>query len=169
MVQYIKQIAQGLFNPKKADAGNVFSLLKALGEEIERLDPRDFIPEGRYRFVLLRIQARWWVQHSAFTTAQLPEIASFELEAFDVLDLYAGEGSRAATRSFHFVKDSKLRTIVERDYRELSLLLFPSQAWKSTVIMAGSILEAILQDILTSDTTTINKAQMPLLLQKDAV
>jgi hypothetical protein len=45
---------------------------------------------------------------------------------------------------------------VLRDYTELSLKLFPDGAWKSVVIMAGSILEAILYDQLDNDPT--NKA-----------
>ncbi len=69
-----------------------------------------------------------------------------------------GEGSRAETREFPFIKDAKLREIIERDYKELSLRLYPGGAWKSTVIMAGSILEAILHDVLASDPGRQGKA-----------
>jgi hypothetical protein len=51
-----------------------------------------------------------------------------------------------------------LKGIIERDYKELTLVLFPGGAWKSTVIMAGSILEAILFDLLGSDPATQAKA-----------
>lgn len=64
---------------------------------------------------------------------------------------YAGAGSHSETRSFAFVANAELRAIVERDYKELSLSLYPGRAWKSTVVMAGSILEAILYDQLTRD------------------
>jgi hypothetical protein len=54
-------------------------------------------------------------------------------------------------KSFAFVHDTALRTIIERDYQELTRVLFPENAVKSTVIMAGSILEAILFDLLLQD------------------
>jgi hypothetical protein len=70
----------------------------------------------------------------------------------DVLDYYGGLGSQGAIRSFSFIHSPKQRARVERDYRELSLILFPGGAWKSSVIMAGSILEAILNDVLDRHT-----------------
>jgi hypothetical protein len=75
-----------------------------------------------------------------------------------LLDLYQGEGSRAQTRDFAFVSDSDVRRIIERDYRELTIRTFPDGSWKSTVILAGSILEAVLYDRLTKDQPTIAKA-----------
>jgi hypothetical protein len=68
------------------------------------------------------------------------------------LDLYAGVGGYANLRSFAFVTDKNLRQIVERDYQELSLILLPGRAWKSTVVIAGSILEGILSDLLINPT-----------------
>ena len=47
---------------------------------------------------------------------------------------------------------------MERDYRELSLILLPGGAWKSVVVMSGSILEAILYDQLTKDMPTQSQA-----------
>jgi hypothetical protein len=78
----------------------------------------------------------------------MPQFAQIGCEAIAVLDLYAGIGSQASLRSFAFVTDPDLRSIIERDYKELSLILLPGRAWKSTVVMAGSILEAILTDVL---------------------
>jgi hypothetical protein len=75
-----------------------------------------------------------------------------------VLDSYGGERSGIVSREFTFVGDADLRQIVERDYRELRTRLFPGRAWKSTVVMAGSILEAILLDRLTRDAGTIAAA-----------
>ena len=42
---------------------------------------------------------------------------------------------------------------MERDYRDLTLRIFPDRAWKSVVILAGSILEGLLHDLLTRDAT----------------
>src|SRR5262249_38712301 len=50
---------------------------------------------------------------------------------------------------FPYLTDPELRAIIERDYIELNVRLFPSGSWKSTVIMAGSILESILFDVLS--------------------
>jgi hypothetical protein len=72
----------------------------------------------------------------------------------EVLDYYGGQGSRIITRDFAFVSTDELRGIVERDYRELVVALIPSGAWKSAVVMAGSVLEAILYDQLTRDATS---------------
>ena len=61
-------------------------------------------------------------------------------------------------RSFAWLTNIDLRKIVERDFRELTLVLFPSGAWKSSVVLAGSILEAILYDRLTRDGSWVAKA-----------
>jgi hypothetical protein len=75
-----------------------------------------------------------------------------------VLDHYRGEGSWGGTRSFPLIADPELRDIIERDYRELAIVLFPAGAWKSCVVMAGSILEAILLDLLTQDLAHVTQA-----------
>jgi hypothetical protein len=68
-----------------------------------------------------------------------------------VLDEYRGEGFGYPKREFLFVKDADLKRIVERDYQELRMKAFPSEAYKSAVILAGSILEALLYDIILRD------------------
>ena len=47
--------------------------------------------------------------------------------------------------------DPVLRAIIERDYKKLSQTLMPDCAWKNAVVIAGSILEAVLYDLLTRD------------------
>ena len=51
-----------------------------------------------------------------------------------------------------------VKKIVERDCRELTQRAFPDGSWKSTVILSGSILEAVLHDILTKDPAAIAAA-----------
>jgi hypothetical protein len=51
------------------------------------------------------------------------------------------------------MQDPALQGLVERDYRELHLILMPGQAWKSAVVLAGSILEAVLFDLLQPNET----------------
>jgi hypothetical protein len=79
-------------------------------------------------------------------------------ELVGLLDSYGGPGCNVESRSFAWLKNASLREIVERDYRELALKLFPAGAWKSTVVLAGSILEAVLYDRLTRDSRWIKKA-----------
>jgi hypothetical protein len=141
-----------------------------LVEEVRRLDPRDFLPDSRYEFVVARLDLELWLNQrkpgdtGSFVNQfnQEPQsrgaIRSLLKRIVAVLDKYGGEGWRAQTRSFSFIKDDDLRQIIERDYKELVLVLFPGGAWKSTVIMAGSILEAILFDVLASDPATKTKA-----------
>lgn len=161
MVAYIKQIADDIIaDPPR---GNAKLILESLSVELDRLDPRDFLPAGRANLVRVKTS----IKHLLFTSPPAQHgvtivfIAGARKLANDarkILDLYGGENSRTVFRFFTFIQNSDLKNIIERDYRELSLILFPSGAWKSTVVMAGSILEAILHDCLTSDAAIKSKA-----------
>ncbi len=148
MTGYIKQMVSEI-SAKPQDGRSLF-LLQGLAEEMAKLDARDFLPESRVDFVdLLGLVRRLSKgagdpDNSHIIQERFPQLLT-------VLDAYGGAGSQAVSRDFRFVQDADLRIIVNRDYRELSQILFPDQAWKSTVIMAGSILEAILYDQLTFD------------------
>lgn len=155
MIAYIKKITDEI--AQLQDDGKAFELLRVLPAELDRLDTRDFLPAGRYDFVLLRARAHSWGRITMIST-ELRQIRAFGKSVSACLDLYGGEGSRAVSRSFSFVTDAGLRNIIERDYRELSLILLPGGAWKSVVVMSGSILEAILYDQLTKDAATKSRA-----------
>lgn len=158
MVNYIRKIAEELLQcAEEKHVGKVSQLLAGLAEESGRLDPRDFLPDAQYGFVMVRLAVKKWAGETVLTSEHCPHFKSMAKNMIQALDKYAGEGSRAETRSFAFIADSDLRPIIERDYRELSLILVPGGAWKSAVIMAGSILEAILYDLLSADPT--RKAQ----------
>jgi hypothetical protein len=164
VVNYIAQLATGIIDliPQDDKRRSILSYTPELSTELSRLDPRDFVPEARHAFVLVRADlVAWnnaWVHRAGdFLNTYITdkrsqqELRELLLRVVAVLDKYGGESWRAKTRTFSFLKDKGLREIIERDYKELTLVLFPGGAWKSTVIMAGSILEAILFDILTSD------------------
>lgn len=53
-------------------------------------------------------------------------------------------------REFAFIRDSKLRSILERDYVEIQKA-FVSECWKSVIILAGGALETILLDLVRRD------------------
>jgi hypothetical protein len=153
IVQLAKEIvAEGAAN--RAHLPSFEALMAALNEELANLDARDFLPSARFEFVYLRKMLL--NAHMIYTGTQ---IATPLARLLKLLEQYGGEGSRSITRTFPFVHDEALRTIVERDYRELASILFPSGAWKTVVIMAGSILEAVLYDALTVDAATVRAAE----------
>lgn len=76
-----------------------------------------------------------------------------------LLDEFTGQSSGVVLRDFSFVANVDIRRIIERDYRELALALLPAQCWKSAVVLAGSILEAILYDLLTRDAARVAAAE----------
>lgn len=61
-------------------------------------------------------------------------------------------------RQFAFIKDSDLRTIIERDYSEIQRA-YISNCWKSVIILCGGAIEAILTDLLTSNETAAKSAK----------
>jgi len=186
MVHYMIQLGQGILQIMEdveksmgatadsrtlsANLRRVVPQVSTLVEEVRRLDPRDFLPDARYEFVVARLDLELWSKQwnpgdtGSFVNQfnQTPQsragIRQLLKRVIAVLERFGGDGWRAQSRSFSFIKDDELRHIIERDYRELVLVLFPGGAWKSTVIMAGSILEAILFDVLASEPATKAKA-----------
>ena len=55
--------------------------------------------------------------------------------------------SATQIRSFSYVKDVQLRTIIERDYEEIQKSLV-THCWKAAIILTGGCVEAILTDLL---------------------
>jgi hypothetical protein len=164
MVQYVKEIISDIahfIETKRINAQKLglLELLPVLAEELDRLDPRDFLYAYQYQFVIARQRIRIWSRPRALSQDSYPTLLDVCNRLNDCLDNYGGEGSRAETRDFSFISDLGLKEIIERDYKELSLVLLPGGAWKSCVVLAGSILEAILYDILTADPTTLTHAQ----------
>jgi len=51
-------------------------------------------------------------------------------------------------RSFSFLADSGLRSIVERDYREIQRA-YIAECWKAVIILSGALIEAVLLDALS--------------------
>jgi hypothetical protein len=142
---------------KFGDLPDIARLTEAVGEELSRLDPRDFEPSARNQFVVQRAHLNGYFRNAKHITdynAVMRLVKRFE----ELLDSYRGEGSHAATRDFSFVSNAEVRKIIERDYQEISLRTFPDGSWKSTVILAGSILEAVLYDALTKDESAIARA-----------
>jgi hypothetical protein len=146
MINYIKQFCTDIITDKpRQHSATHQENFRTLTIELNRLDPRDFEPSAQAQFLHIKTTVDWFSRAAGFSETTMKQLLT---NLNGVLDAYRGLGSGMITRQFHFVADKALRAIVERDYAELSRKLFPSGAWKSTVIMAGSILEAILFDRL---------------------
>lgn len=157
MTAYIKRIIEELLSVEDPQRNpRYISLSQALVEELNRLDPTDFLPQARFEFVDNRSVYNWFIANENYYMDS--EITPLLKNLLCILDSYGGEGSRAVSRIFDFIHDQQLKAIIERDYRELELILFPSEAWKSCVIMCGSILEAVLFDQITSSNEMKAKA-----------
>lgn len=149
MLKYIADIAR----ETEAQARTVgrgtelFVTLPALYEELKGLDSRDFAPSVRQEFALDRVRLRRFAEMKVFSDTT--EIADLVQRLAIQLESYGGLGSVGVRRNFSWLLDADLRRIVERDYLELCLVLVPGAAWKSAVVLAGSIVEAILFDIMS--------------------
>lgn len=163
MVHYINdiitEIEKVIKDRSSPELPSIFDLWKSFAEEIDRLDPRDFVPAYRYKFTINRTKVRVWAHSSTISGSSHPMMLQVCGAISEALEHYGGEGSRAETRDFSFITDMELKNIIQRDYKELSLVLLPGGAWKSSVVLAGSILEAILTDVLTSDPTILSQAR----------
>tara|TARA_R110002073_G_scaffold154858_6_gene310073 strand:- start:6981 stop:7748 length:768 start_codon:yes stop_codon:yes gene_type:complete len=155
-------LGDGLQKVKGVDVPDIHTLFRGLSEELDRLDTRDFDPAARYEFVVLRLAIRKWGLGQIGNSKKAAEGAD---RMSVLLDSYGGTGSGAISRDFAFVTNPDVKSIVERDYRELAQKAFPDGSWKSAVILSGSILEAVLHDVLTKDgaaiAATMNSARAP--------
>jgi hypothetical protein len=61
-------------------------------------------------------------------------------------------------KEFYFITNGDLRKIIARDYQEIQRA-YISECWKSVIILCGSVIEAILTDVLLSNETNAKKAK----------
>lgn len=167
MVNYIKEMANGLIEAlnsteQKSSKGLFVSeYFRLIADELDELNVKDFPPDKRHDYVAIRERFRKMKSERSYSNAKFPSFIALSKDLIQILDTYGDYNTRLLNRNFSFIHDMDLRNIIERDYKELTYILFPDGAWKSCVIMAGSILEAILYDVLT-DTMNISKAKKSL-------
>ncbi|HEV8062609.1 MAG TPA: hypothetical protein VGP68_22200 [Gemmataceae bacterium] len=141
MAHYVQTYIENMIAKKEFSA----HYFNELYQELLRFDPRDFEPAVQALLVSSRVRVRYLAQ----ANRRDPQRAQQELESvMQVFDHYKGVDSKVVFRIFTFIADPVLKLIIERDYGELKLRLYPTGSWKSAVVMAGSILEAILFDRL---------------------
>ncbi len=149
MPHWISVVAQGVLDAIKTEEGwSVLRIRKELGVQLDRIDPDLFVQEGQAEFIQLRQSMKVWVQNHTMREPAVDEQSVRRL--ISLFELYYQPVQRSAPiRELAFMSDTQLREIAERDYLDLNSKLIPSKQWKSSVIMAGSILEAILHDRLS--------------------
>ena len=145
-MEYLKQYAQRVLElpgPKRL-------WVAELAQELDRVSAHDLTPAIRAEFMELRVAVRRMANPSTPLSRTSVDDTNAVLGAL-IRTLTVNEEAviQRAGCEFQYVADVKLREILHGDYAELKLKLFPDEAWKSVVVMAGSILEAMLFDVLT--------------------
>jgi hypothetical protein len=174
MAHYIKELADRLSGEirqfkKRTEYGFEFNMeenrwsdgLSSIHEELNKLDVMLLAPNVRAPFILSRDVLRAGAHlHPAYTSD--PSVAWEAIaQTLDELGMHLESYGLAlvASRTFAWLADPRLRVIVERDYAEAVVRLLPSGAWKSAVILAGSVCEAILVDVLTGTPARLKRAE----------
>ncbi len=157
MIHHIKKLCESFVkatqNSGKTehDGVSVFTWPKLIYAEIKDLRTTDFEPEFRYEFVLVRENLFQLSRMGSFSGDQLPHFRKVATKLSQILNSYSHGSSEEKVKAFDFINDESLKKIIQRDYKELHSLLIPDGAWKSAVVMSGSILETMLYDILTQE------------------
>jgi hypothetical protein len=131
--------------------------VSALVWGLSLLNPADFAPEVRAEFMTLSASVKRWAD-GRMTGGSKTLLSSYADRLAAALSRH-GPMSQGPSRRFPWLSDKDLRWVVERDYVELSKLLMPAGAWKSAVVLAGSVTEAILVDLLTKDSGRVELAK----------
>jgi hypothetical protein len=147
MLEHVKQFAEQMLSSECKNFGPIKQQVQQLLQECERISPSDLEASVRTDFLTLKSRLTHYATASSFAVQVMKDDVQKYLHVFDH---YLGAGSGGTRRSFAYLSDPGLRPVIERDYDELAVKLYPAGAWKSAVIMAGSILEAVLFDRLAA-------------------
>lgn len=155
MIDYIKKLCSSFIIATRSEGTYENILLREwaslIFSEIKDLKTSDFDPNKRYEFVIARLRFSKLANIGAYNIRDLPTYARVATDLQEILESYSHGSSNMKLKEFNFVRDSELKKIIQRDYKELDSILMPDGAWKSAVILSGSILESILYDLLTQD------------------
>jgi len=154
MAHYIIELTEKLISIFKSDSpssNTIFDYTTIISEELNELHNSFVAPHQRYDFVVTKqffkkVSSSRQLNYAYTKDTYIPHCENL----IEILENYGMTNSIKNTKDFSFINDKALRDIVERDYKELTHILIPDGAWKSSVILAGSILEAILYDQLNS-------------------
>lgn len=151
MVQHIIEMAEDLIevvksNRTKSRTGQPFvSIINDIASELENIQSSDFPANKRGEYPPIRRRFAGLATIGG-SLKPFPDCIPLSESLISLLHDYGK--MTTSDKSFEFIQNDPLRAIIVRDYAELKSILHPNRAWKSSVVMAGSILEAILLDLL---------------------
>ncbi len=156
MIGHIKQLCDSFISAtqnsdSKHEGIHVFTWPKLIYEEIKDLRTTDFEPSSRYDFVLIKLKFSNLARMGSYDSTQLRSFAAASRNLRTILETYSHGSTEVRTKDFQFIEDPALKHIIQRDYKELDSILIPDGAWKSAVVLSGSILESILYDLLSQE------------------
>lgn len=148
IIELIKDVVESI---KKNEQFPYEMYFKLIAKELEPLDTLSFAPSDRHFFILFRERISQSALLNGLHSHEWNEYVHLFQKLRKALENYGTIHKYELPRTFDFIQDDNLKLIIERDYKELIHILMPDGAWKSAVILAGSILEAILYDQLASE------------------
>lgn len=159
MIDHVREIAKTFLQSLK-ERGNrdPLDVGRSFAEVLYTLDVLAFAFEVRAEFILARSALKRWAEHGQLSGTEIASLHKETETVIALLDQY-GPLSLPAPRAFPWLTDADLKKIVERDYTELHSLVLPNGAWKSAIILAGSITEAILFALIVKDRTRLAAAK----------
>lgn len=154
MVNHIIQLIESFIEKMESRESGISHRVyfEMIADELNTLDTLCFAPNDRYKFILARQNIKLQSRQAGFDYADIDFFITELTTIAKALRNYGTIHSHQLPKSFDFIQNNDLKLIIERDYKELVHILMPDGAWKSTVILSGSILEAILYDQLSSPT-----------------
>jgi hypothetical protein len=155
IVASLVEIADSVLNQRLTDA-SAFTFIKPVLSELNRIDQLLFPEDKRSEFMKVKgffERLKSPAPHEVITGTKVNKT----YEALrDILQHYSPSTAQPPLQPFSFITDPVLKAIIHTDYEELHLRAYPNKAFKSTVLLAGSILEAILYDILSAPKNATN-------------
>lgn len=97
MTGYILKLIQGVLDFQDKADPCYFYYVEEILKELERLDPRDFIPEMRPRLIQSKVHLKGLLRREATNKTVDGEL----LDLYQILETYKGEGSRE--KSIYFL------------------------------------------------------------------
>lgn len=152
----IKHFSDDLIqNPSKFGLSSQHAIEVAINEALDSLFieargllSRDFrgLGEEYVKYAMGALDS----EHSGIMDYLHQKVTLHDLKPGTAPDQMAVKVGECAPKTFAFIKDLKIRELVDRDYSEL-LRAYSARCWKSVIILSGGAIEAILTDLLLGD------------------
>ncbi|AIQ49490.1 hypothetical protein R70723_29100 [Paenibacillus sp. FSL R7-0273] len=123
-----------------------------INTELSMLNIMEFAPSYRTQFLFLKSDFDNFSKQAAGLTLNDIFKTNLRDKTTQLINNLSSYGQIAASRmiDLSFMVDPELKAFATRDFHDLATKLILDRAWKSAVILAGSILEAILFDVISN-------------------